>query len=320
MNKFLKYFLILLLVIVVLVLGFAAFVQWRPMPTYESKELPVKFKNTPEELERGKQIATLLCQQCHLDPKTGKLTGNLMADIPPSLGKAYSRNITHDKEFGIGTYTDGQLAYLLRTGIARDGRYTPPWMVKLPRASNEDIAAVIRWLRSDDPILEADKAPNRESEPAWFGRFLMLVAFKPLPEPTKEIPLPTKAVSVEWGQYMADNLIGCFGCHSADFSTMNELDPPKSAGYYGGGNKLKNMELKNICSANISPDKETGIGNWTEDQFISALKYGSKPDGSQLRYPMVPHAVLDSVDCKAIFAFLKTVPAVKNKVDREITD
>jgi cytochrome c1 len=63
-------------------------------------------------------------------------------------------------------------------------------------------------------------------------------------------------------------------------------------------------------------DKETGIGNWTEQQFVDAVRFGKKPQGGMLHYPMTPHAALTETEVKAVFAYLKTVPVVHNKVDR----
>ena len=95
-----------------------------------------------------------------------------MDDMPPQFGVAYSLNITQHPQKGIGSWTDGEIAYLLRTGIARDGRYTPPWMVKLPRASDEEIASIIAFLRSDDPLVQASDVEDIPSRPTFFAKFL----------------------------------------------------------------------------------------------------------------------------------------------------
>lgn len=66
-------------------------------------------------------------------------------------GKIYSQNITQDSTYGIGNWTDAELLYLLRTGIKKDGQYIPPYMAKLTVTSDQDINAIISFLRSDDP-------------------------------------------------------------------------------------------------------------------------------------------------------------------------
>jgi hypothetical protein len=87
---------------------------------------------------RGKGVALALCAGCHYDQKTGGLTGHHMVEAPDEFGELWSRNITGDPKDGIGSYTDGELAFLLRTGIERNGVYPGPFMAH-PHASDEDI-------------------------------------------------------------------------------------------------------------------------------------------------------------------------------------
>ena len=67
-------------------------------------------------------------------------------------------------------------------------------------------------------------------------------------------------------------------------------------------------------SANISSDA-TGIGNWTEEQFIKALKYGLRDGKPALQYPMVPHTQLTDEEASAMWAYLQTVPAIHHDID-----
>ena len=92
-----------------------------------------------------------------------------LPDLPAEFGAAFSKNITHDKDVGIGAWTDGELAFMLRTGINRQGKYTPPWMPKLPRIDDEEIASIIAFLRSDDSLVQADPDPGQgiASPPSW---------------------------------------------------------------------------------------------------------------------------------------------------------
>jgi hypothetical protein len=69
-------------------------------------------------------------------------------------------------------------------------------------------------------------------------------------------------------------------------------------------------------SLNITMDDETGIGRWTEDQFVKAVKTGIVPSGPALRPPMKPFVYLSDGEVRAIYAYLKTIPKIKNKVDR----
>src|SRR6185369_6427485 len=100
------------------------------IPSYPRGNVNLKVQTSAAKVERGRKYASMLCVGCHLDPATGKLTGKRVADVPTVFGAAFSKNITRDAAYGIGSWTDGDLAYLLRTGITRTGRYAPPWMPK----------------------------------------------------------------------------------------------------------------------------------------------------------------------------------------------
>ena len=71
-----------------------------------------------------------------------------------------------------------------------------------------------------------------------------------------------------------------------------------------------------FAGANITPDKQTGIGNWSVEQIVAALKTGKRPDGQMLApaMPWQSFAFLSKNDATAIAVFLKSVPAVQNRV------
>ena len=71
-----------------------------------------------------------------------------------------------------------------------------------------------------------------------------------------------------------------------------------------------------INSANLTMDKETGLGNWTEEQFIEAVRFAKRPDGKALRYPMQPFPKMTAEEAATIWAYLQTVPVIRNEVAR----
>jgi cytochrome c2 len=102
----------------------------------------------------------------------------------------------------------------------------------------------------------------------------------------------------------------CFACHSADFKKMNELEPEKSAGYFGGGNMLLQMNGLPIYSSNLTSDDETGIGTWSAEDFKKTLHTGFRKDGTLMRYPMNRMAELKDEEADAIYAYLRTIPKI----------
>jgi mono/diheme cytochrome c family protein len=299
-------------VLVALVLsaaGAAAYIHFAGIPSYTPQRVVFPVDVTPERIARGKRTVTMLCANCHLDPATGALTGHALGDAPGKFGFIYSQNITQDREYGIGDWTDGEIAYLIRTGIARDGRYTPPWMLKLPLLADEDLKDIIAFLRSDDPLVRAAHVPDRAPEPSFFTKLLTRVAFKPLTYPDRPVVAPHPSDRVAYGRYLMVAKLDCYSCHSRDFAKQDPLVPENSLGFFGGGIRMTDRKHQPVYTANLTPH-ETGLGSWTEDQFRRTLKMGLLPDGRPLRSPMTPRPELTDDEVGAMWAYLRTVPPI----------
>lgn len=306
----------LALSVIVIVCGGAAYFQYKGIPSFEPKTVELKVEGTPQQIANGKRIAALLCVQCHAG-NGGKLTGKRILDLPPDFGEIYSMNITQHPEKGIGNWTDGQLFYFLRTGIRPNGSYAPPYMPKYPTASDKDLEDIIAWLRSDSPDVQPSVEEAPDSKPSFLTKVLVNTVMGPMPYPEKGIAKPDTTDQLVLGKYLTNSLMGCFACHSRDFKTNNDLDPVQSKGYMGGGNPLLDLDGNIIVSSNITFDK-TGIAGWTKEQFITAVKHAKRPDGSLLRYPMVPQITLTDYEVGSIYEYLKTVPPIQNQVRNPI--
>ena len=314
MRKIFRLLLIVIAVIVVIIAGFAIFISVKGVPKYPAKNFTLKVQNTPERVERGRQLSAMLCNDCHMNSATGKLTGRRMDELP-QFGTVYSRNITNDPVHGIGKMTDGQVYYLLRTGIRPDGRFLPI-MAKLQKMSDEDIQSIIAFLRSGNTWVEANPTADIDSKYSFLAKFLTnMKIMKPMPF-YSSVAEPDTTDKVKWGEYICLYKVECYTCHSKDFTTDDFINPQKSKGFFGGGNKFTLPGGSEIRSMNITMDEETGIGKWTEDDFVKAVKTGIVPQGQALRPPMKPFVYLTDSEVKAIYAYLKTIPKISNKVVR----
>jgi mono/diheme cytochrome c family protein len=316
MRTALKIIALGLAALLVLAGGFLAYVAVRGIPKYEPGKVQLKVELTPERVARGRKFVTLLCAECHMDPTTRQLTGKHMADAPAEFGPIFSRNITRDRKHGIGGWSDGELAYLLRTGVARDGQYIPPYMAKLPHLADEDLHSIIAFLRSDDPLVAAAaKDPPGVTQPSFLTKLLSNVAFKPLPYPHEAIPRPNESDELSLGRYFVINL-DCWTCHSPDFKTMNTLEPEKTPGFLSGGNPMLDLSQRVVPTANITFDEETGIGRWSKADFIRAMRDGVRPDGRPILYPMGVMPELSDSELSAMYAYLASAPKIRNAVPR----
>lgn len=114
------------------------------------------------------------------------------------------------------------------------------------------------------------------------------------------------------GRYLV-TIAGCNDCHTPGYF----LGKPDEARYLGGSDVGFDVPGLGIFHApNLTPDKETGLGGWTDEEIATALQKGVRPDGRVLAPPMPWRAFanLTHSDALAIVAFLKSLPPVKNRV------
>jgi mono/diheme cytochrome c family protein len=117
---------------------------------------------------------------------------------------------------------------------------------------------------------------------------------------------------VDRGKYLVE-VAGCNDCHTPGFF----FGKPDMARYLGGsdvGFEIPGLGVFN--GRNITPDKETGIGSWTDEQVATAITTGKRPDGRQLA-PIMNYAAftyMTKEDVAAVVAYLRSIPAVKNQV------
>jgi mono/diheme cytochrome c family protein len=117
---------------------------------------------------------------------------------------------------------------------------------------------------------------------------------------------------VQRGKYLAA-FGGCNDCHTPGYF----FGKPDMARYLGGsevGFEIPGLGV--FHGPNLTSDKETGLGNWTDAQIIAALQKGERPDGRMLA-PIMPwraFAGMTPDDAQAIVAYLRTLPAVRSKV------
>lgn len=295
---------------------FCAYVQVSGVPTYTPAKPDLHVTVTPEKVERGKRTAVSVCINCHRDPSTGNLSGRPIHDVPEVFGAVVSKNITADRAKGVGAWTDGELAAMVRTTINRDGNFSP-FMGSRARIADTDLEDLIAWMRSTDPrVAPVAQDPPGHSNPSFLVKFLTHVAIKPPQYPTAPVVRPPASDPVALGKYLATDLLGCVGCHSEDFKSENHEFPEKTPGFMGGGNQLKSLDGVPIFTANITADDETGIGRWTKEEFRRALTRGIRANQKPVRFPMNTFVALSDDEADAIYAYLRTIPKIQKQVVR----
>ena len=116
------------------------------------------------------------------------------------------------------------------------------------------------------------------------------------------------------GKYLVDGVLGCFGCHTdQDWSRPGA---PPVAGKEGSGHIWSDQDKPWLIAPNITPDKETGAGNWSDDTLARAIREGIGHDGrtlfSVMPYPL--YSQMSDEDLASVIAYIRTVPAVRNQL------
>jgi mono/diheme cytochrome c family protein len=258
------------------------------------------------------------CWSCHADgasdahsaPSGGKPFD--LTRTGPGFGMWYTPNITPDMETGIGAWTDGEIVQAIREGVRKDRRALFPLMPVdwYHGISDGDALAIVAYLRSLPPV------SNRVQQhtPSFFAKALFAFGvIKPKEAITQPVAAPPPRRTVAYGKYLAENLSGCIDCHTPrNLENGRFFSDSLGAGStidFGGpeGDPIV------AYARNITPDMETGIGDWNEEQFLTAVTAGMRPDGIVLD-PHMPYAYYKSCnedDLIAIYLYLRSLPPIK---------
>jgi mono/diheme cytochrome c family protein len=260
---------------------------------------------------RGKYVfgATGGCG-CHTEKDRPVNSGGRKYDGP--FGTVYSSNITPDKQTGIGGWTDEEIITAIRLGRRPNGeRLIPvhPYPVFNGMAA-EDLRALVAFLRTIPPV-NRPNTPKKISVPGFESVFLpaWLAAFAP-----RETPPATAPTSgVARGEYLVRAVGHCGECHTPRGVTH----ATDNSRFLGGTQKGPEGDPV----PNITPDKDTGL-KWSEDEIADYLETGNKPDGDVagglmgevIEGTAAGYKNLTKQDRLAIARYLKTIPAVRNKI------
>jgi mono/diheme cytochrome c family protein len=278
---------------------------------------PAGAQGTPAsaaEIARGKYVfgATGGCG-CHTVPKGPVNAGGRRYDGP--FGTVYATNITPDRQTGIGTWTDEQIITAIRLGRRPNGeRLLPvhPFTV-FNGMAEEDLKAVTAFLRTV-PAVNRPNQPKKITVPLFESVFLpaWLAAFAP-----KETPPPKAPVAgLARGEYLVRAVGHCGECHTPRTVTMATDNSRFLAGNPKGP--------EDQAMPNITPDRDTGIGAWSVEEIADYLATGNKPDGDVagglmgevIEGTLAGYKDLTKADLLAIAQYLKSIPAVRNKIGK----
>jgi len=311
MRKILKWAGI---VILALLAGFTTVVYFMQAKKYDAPYPDIHASTDSGIIARGRYLVSgpAHCADCHAPAseytlvekgKVANLSGGREFKLP--IGLMHTPNLTSDKETGLGNWDDKVIARSLRYGVGYDGRALFAFM-PFQNMSDEDLTAIISYLRTLPAV--NNKVQVRSLNPLGYIAKAFLI--KPIGPDGTPVTTIKPDTTVQYGEYIANNISNCRGCH-----TNRDLKTGAFIGkFFAGGFHLESPidpEHFECVTPNISPDPKTGhIKNWTEDIFVNRFRQGKIIPHSAM--PWGPFKNMSDVELKAIYKFLQTVPAVEN--------
>jgi mono/diheme cytochrome c family protein len=257
-------------------------------------------------LERGRYLAIAAdCMACHTAAGGKPYAGGYAIDSP--LGTIYATNITPSKQGGIGHYSEADFARALRDGVRADGSHLYPAMPYTSYAmlTDADVGDLYDYfMQAVQPV---DEPARQTALPFPFNVRLSMLGWNTLFLDNKRfVPDPAKSAQINRGAYLAEGLAHCSACHTPRNALMAEI----------GSQTLAGASLGSWHAPNITSDKVSGIGAWTDGEIAAYLKTGHVEGKGQAAGGMA-EAIQNSLqflrddDVAAIVAYLRTVPPVR---------
>ena len=237
-------------------------------------------------IARGRHVATIRgCVDCH----GGNLAGRVVLD-DPAVGRLVGPNLTTGSRGAALDARDWERA--VRHGVRRDSTS----LLIMPAheftgMADEDLSALVAYARSLPAVSVVQ--PSTRAGPVvralhLMGSMVLLPAERIDHEMAHPVEVPAEPTA-RFGQYLA---AGCTGCHGPSLA----------------GGKIAGAPPDWKPAANITP---VGIGHYTEADFLTALRTGKRPGGTPID-TLMPWRLtreMSDVELRAIYAYLKTVPA-----------
>jgi cytochrome c553 len=281
----------------------------------------LKVQSTPEMVARGAYLAehVTACLDCHslrdwkrysAPPIPGSVGGGGEAFTRAMgfPGNIYSKNVTPT---GLASWTDGEIARAIAAGVSRDGRALFPIMPYpyYRHLCDADLNAIVAYLRTLPAVTRANQQGKLE--------FPMNLIVRTIPSPPEPWNCPSPGTP-EYGKYLTTIAV-CAECH-----TQQDHGKHKPGMEFAGGWSFPLPGGGHVTSANITPDPDTGIGNFTREEFIAKFKAFDSPNavtpvsegGMNTIMPWTVYAGMTTDDLGAIYDHLRKQQPVRNVVER----
>lgn len=314
--------------IVIAVGAFIVYIQTSWDKEYDIPYPDLKISTDSAVIARGHYLVhgPAHCSSCHVSSYDDMIASDKGESVPLQggvrfplgpLGVVSPANLTPDPETGIGRYSDGQVFRMMRHAVKPNGTATLAVMMPFWNMADEDLIAVVSYLRSMKPVR------NEVLQPDWtfMGKMVRVLAptFKPVTNPTPPVKSPPMEPTVERGEYLARYVANCVGCHTQRDQMTFEATGPE----FAGGMEFEPFpEL--YASLGVDTDLWTRSPNITPDPNSALSKFGSLEEwiGRFRQGRIVMHSPMDwgpfsrmsDEDLGALWLFLHSLDPVEHDV------
>ena len=303
---------IVLLVLHVLLLSGASQTVWADGPSRTPDLTP---NQNPDLVAQGQYVFSLAggCG-CHTSAGGSVNAGGRALKTP--YGTFYGTNITPDKRYGVGGWTDQEIIDSIRLGVKPDGTVMSPVMPypAFNAMTDADVTALVAFLRSLGSVARQN-TPHQVSIPfpglamrVW--RWLFFT-----PEEAVVVRSPSHG-PIERGRYISEHLAHCQECHTSR-TVFGTLDETRALAGNSDG-------MDGEVAPNITPDPKTGIGAWSEEEIVSLLRTGFLPNFDNVQglmalgiegVPAGGYKDMSDEDVQAVAQYLKNVVPVVQQLE-----
>lgn len=259
---------------------------------------------------RGAYLAAAAgCDRCHTDAESGGRPYAGGRAIETSAGVVHTPNITPDPETGIGRWRHADFERALRWGIAPDdSHYLPAFPFAFyNRLAGQDVADLRAFLETVSAVSQVNRSGPAGVLSAARTKAAVTVMVDPFPGAW--MPDPSNDPTWNRGAYLVAAVGRCGDCHTPrNWLGARDRERALSGASAGPGGKF---------APNITPDAETGIGGWSEQDIARLLENGQTPDFDFVGGAMadIVHSTsrLTDADRRAIAVYLKSLPALRSR-------
>lgn len=282
----------------------------------------IKVERTPARIENGRYLANhvTVCMDCHSKRDWSLFSGPIAATGFGAGGEVFNQQMGFPGIFyapnitpaGLSNWSDGEILRAVTGGVSKDGRALFPIMAshRFGKMDKGDIYDIIAYIRTLEPVDK--KIPMSKAD------FPVNFIINTMPQKPSFIKKPLLKDTLLYGAYLI-NAAGCVECHS-----QTDKGSVIKGTEFGGGMEF-HQPAGIVRAPNITFDPTTGLHGWTKAQFLQRFKSYTAADYKpahvsikQINTPMpwVMYAGMKDQDLEAIYAYLKSLSPIQNRIVR----